>query len=143
MRKEKNPCSLCARMRRGALHDWMVENGYNKLALGHHADDAIETLLMSLLYEGRLYTFQPVTYLSRKDYHGDTAPHIRHRKGYHRGGAEGEPPGAEEPLSGGSRIPPARRPNRMLKALYKTHPQARERIMHALENKEQTRLWFY
>jgi tRNA(Ile)-lysidine synthase TilS/MesJ len=64
-RKEKNPCALCAKMRRGALNDLCVENGFNKLALGHHRDDAIETLFLSLLYEGRLHTFHPVTYLSR------------------------------------------------------------------------------
>ena len=64
-RKEKNPCSLCAKMRRGALNELCVERGVNKLALGHHRDDAEETLLLSLFYEGRIHTFQPVTYLSR------------------------------------------------------------------------------
>ncbi len=64
-RREKNPCSLCANMRRGALNNALIELGLNKLALGHHFDDAIETFLMSLLYEGRLNCFQPVTYLSR------------------------------------------------------------------------------
>ena len=64
-RKEKNPCSLCAKMRRGALNELCVERGVNKLALGHHRDDAEETLLLSLFYEGRMHTFQPVTYLSR------------------------------------------------------------------------------
>jgi len=66
-RAEKNPCSLCARMRRGMLHDIAVENGCNKLALGHHRDDAVETFVMNLFYEGRIGCFQPVTYLSRKD----------------------------------------------------------------------------
>lgn len=64
-RKEKNPCSLCAKMRRGALNGVLVREGYNKLALGHHADDVAETLLMSLLYEGRLNTFKPVSVMSR------------------------------------------------------------------------------
>ncbi len=67
IRKESNPCSLCARMRRGALHDAAKELGCNKLALGHHNDDAIETFLMNLYREGRIGCFQPVTYLSRKD----------------------------------------------------------------------------
>ncbi|MDL2206351.1 tRNA 2-thiocytidine biosynthesis TtcA family protein [Eubacteriales bacterium OttesenSCG-928-N13] len=66
-RKEKNPCSLCAKMRRGALSDLCKEHGFNKVALGHHRDDAIETLLLSLFYEGRIHTFHPVTYLSRAD----------------------------------------------------------------------------
>lgn len=66
-RKEENPCSLCARMRRGALHDVAKELGCNKIALGHHLDDAIETFYMNLWNEGRIGTFSPVTYLSRKD----------------------------------------------------------------------------
>lgn len=64
-RKEKNPCALCAKMRRGALNNLAAERGCNKVALGHHRDDVIETLLMSLFYEGRLHTFHPVTYLKR------------------------------------------------------------------------------
>lgn len=69
VRKEKNPCSLCANMRRGVLNDTAKEMGCNKVALGHHADDAIETFLMSLFIEGRLNSFSPVVYLSRKDLH--------------------------------------------------------------------------
>ena len=64
-RKEKNPCALCAKMRRGALNELAIEKGANKLALGHHREDVLETFLMSLFYEGRLHTFHPVTYLSR------------------------------------------------------------------------------
>ena len=64
-RKEKNPCSMCAKMRRGALNQALLEQGFQKVALGHHHDDAVETFLMSLLFEGRLSCFQPVTYLDR------------------------------------------------------------------------------
>lgn len=64
-RKEKNPCSMCAKMRRGALNQAILELGCNKLALGHHYDDAVETFLMSLIYEGRISCFQPVTVLDR------------------------------------------------------------------------------
>lgn len=67
VRNESNPCSLCARMRRGCLHDAAKENNCNKIALGHHYDDAIETFIMNLFQEGRIGCFQPVTYLSRKD----------------------------------------------------------------------------
>lgn len=67
IRKENRPCSLCAKMRRGALNDLAVENGCNKVALGHHNEDVIETFFLSLFYEGRIYSFSPVTYLSRKD----------------------------------------------------------------------------
>lgn len=67
VRKEKNPCSLCARMRRGALHTHAKELGCNKIALGHHFDDAVETFMMNLFNEGRIGCFSPVTYLSRMD----------------------------------------------------------------------------
>jgi tRNA(Ile)-lysidine synthase TilS/MesJ len=67
IRKEKNPCSLCAKMRRGALNDIAKECGCNKVALGHHNDDAVETFYLSLFYEGRISCFSPVTYLSRSD----------------------------------------------------------------------------
>ena len=65
VRKEDNPCSLCAKMRRGALNDAIKQRGISKLALGHHFDDAVETMLMNLLFEGRIGCFQPVTYLDR------------------------------------------------------------------------------
>ena len=64
-RREKNPCSMCAKMRRGALNEALLRRGCNKVALGHHYDDAVETFLMSLIYEGRLSCFQPVTLLDR------------------------------------------------------------------------------
>ena len=64
-RKEKNPCSMCSKMRRGALNQAIVERGIRKIALGHHYDDAVETFLMSLLFEGRISCFQPVTDLDR------------------------------------------------------------------------------
>ena len=67
VRQEENPCALCAKMRRGALNTAMKELGCNKLALGHHCDDAVETFLMSLLLEGRVSCFKPVTYMSRMD----------------------------------------------------------------------------
>ena len=67
VRQEDNPCSLCAKMRRGALNTAIKELGCNKLALGHHRDDAVETFLLSLLLEGRISCFKPVTYMSRMD----------------------------------------------------------------------------
>lgn len=66
-RKERHPCSLCAKLRRGALHDNAKALGCNKLALGHHFDDAVETFLMNLFIEGRLGCFAPKSYLARKD----------------------------------------------------------------------------
>lgn len=66
-RKESNPCSLCAKMRRGILHNICVEQGFNKIALGHHYDDAVQTFLMNLFYGGKLGCFSPKSYLSRKN----------------------------------------------------------------------------
>lgn len=68
-RREKNPCSLCAKLRRGALHNTAKKYGCNKVALGHHFDDVIETFFLCLFYEGRLGCFSPVTYLDRQDIH--------------------------------------------------------------------------
>ena len=65
-RQEKNPCSLCANLRRGALNNAAVKLGCNKVALAHNRDDVIETLLLSTFYEGRIHSFSPVTYLDRK-----------------------------------------------------------------------------
>jgi len=67
IRQETNPCSLCARMRRGALHDVAKDEGCNKIALGHHYNDAVETFVMNLFNEGRIGCFAPKSYLSRKD----------------------------------------------------------------------------
>lgn len=66
-RKETNPCSLCAKMRKGALNQIAKEKGCNKIAYAHHKDDVVETMMMSLIYEGRFHTFSPVTYLDRTD----------------------------------------------------------------------------
>lgn len=66
-RKEANPCSLCAKMRKGSLNEAIKELGCNKVAYAHHRDDVVETMLMSLMYEGRFHTFAPVTYLDKMD----------------------------------------------------------------------------
>ena len=67
VRKEKNPCSLCAKMRRGVLNGHAKRLGCNKVALAHHMDDALETFFLSLFYEGRIYTLSPRSYLDRTD----------------------------------------------------------------------------
>jgi len=66
-RQERSPCALCAKMRRGALNSLAKEHGFDKLALAHHQDDAVETLLLNLFFEGRIGSFNPVTYLDRMD----------------------------------------------------------------------------
>ena len=67
VRKESNPCSLCSKMRKGALNDAALELGCSKVALGHNRDDAVETFVMNQVYGGRIGCFLPVTYLSRKE----------------------------------------------------------------------------
>lgn len=67
VRQEENPCSLCAKLRRGALHEAALAAGCKKVALGHHFDDVVETYMLSLMYEGRISCFKPVTYLDRVD----------------------------------------------------------------------------
>ncbi|MCR5799498.1 MAG: tRNA 2-thiocytidine biosynthesis TtcA family protein [Lachnospiraceae bacterium] len=66
-RQESNPCSLCSKLRKGALNNAVIEMGCNKVAYAHHKDDVVETMLLSLLYEGRFHTFSPVTYLDRSN----------------------------------------------------------------------------
>lgn len=66
-RKEDNPCSLCSKMRKGALNQAIRDAGCNKVAYAHHKDDVVETMLMSLIFEGRFHTFAPVTYLDRME----------------------------------------------------------------------------
>ncbi len=67
IRKEDNPCALCAKMRKGALNQAIKNNGCNKVAYAHHKDDVVETMLLSLIFEGRFHSFSPVTYLDRMD----------------------------------------------------------------------------
>ncbi|WP_069650390.1 tRNA 2-thiocytidine biosynthesis TtcA family protein [Caloranaerobacter ferrireducens] len=141
IRKEKNPCSLCARMRRGALHDLMKEKGLNKLALGHHADDAIETLFLSMFYEGRINTFSPKTYMSRKDI-TVIRPMIYVTEHQIKGAVKKHNlPTVESPC-------PANRNTKreyvkhLMKNVYKDIPQARDRLITAIKNKEQLNLWF-
>jgi len=67
LRQENNPCSLCAKMRRGALNELAKDNGFEKVALGHHQDDVVETLLLNMFFEGRIGSFNPLTYLDRTE----------------------------------------------------------------------------
>jgi len=86
IRKETNPCSLCSKLRRGALNDAAIELGCKKVALGHHMDDVLETFMLSLLYEGRINCFSPVTYLDRTDLYS-IRPMIYVREGDIKGAA--------------------------------------------------------
>lgn len=86
IRKETNPCALCAKLRRGALNDMAIEYGCCRVALGHHNDDVLETFMLSLLYEGRINCFSPVTYLDRTDLYS-IRPLIYVREGDIKGAA--------------------------------------------------------
>ena len=139
-RKEKNPCALCAKMRRGALNDLCRELGYNKVALGHHRDDALETLLLSLFYEGRLHTFRPVTHLSRS---GLTQirplvylpeKHIIHVSRQLNLPVVPSPC----PANGNTKREEMKR---LLDHICKTIPNARELMLSALQNQDQYGLW--
>lgn len=140
-RQEKNPCALCARMKRGALHDLAIERGCRKIALGHHADDAIETFFLSLFYEGRINTFSPVTYLDRKD-----ITLIRPLIFVKEKDIIYNPEIKELPVIK-SNCPADGHTKRedmkdMMKELRKTIPELDDRILKAIQNKEQFHLWF-
>ena len=138
-RKEKNPCALCSKMRRAVLAKACIELGCNKLALGHHRDDVIETLLLSLFHEGRFRTFHPCTKMSRT---GITVIrplvylpeyHVRHmQKELNLPVLRSECPadGKTERASMAA----------MLKELRKSFPDAPDRFLHALQH-EPYELW--
>ncbi|MCQ2437056.1 MAG: tRNA 2-thiocytidine biosynthesis TtcA family protein, partial [Clostridia bacterium] len=140
-RKEPNPCSLCARMRRGALINTCVENNINKLALGHHRDDALETLLMSVLHEGRLHTFQPATTLEKSGV-TQIRPMIYcpEKKLIHLAKAL-EVPVTKSPGPVNGQTDRAEM-KRLLDELTKRYPKAREQLLSALKNEEQYGLWY-
>ena len=141
VRKESNPCALCAKMRRGALNDAALAAGCTKVALGHHRDDAIETLLMSLIFEGRLHTFHPNTYLSRK---GVTVirpmVYVPEKHVIHVVKTLDLPVIHNPcPADGNSKREEIKQ---LIKTLFKTYPQLKDYMLSALRNKEQYGLWY-
>lgn len=139
-RKEKNPCSLCSKMRRGALNDLCVERGINKLALGHHRDDAEETLLLSLFYEGRIHTFQPVTYLSRTGITQIRPMLYVPEKDIIHYVKKLELPIVKSPCPADG-YTKRQDMKELLDYICRRIPNAREQILVALRNKEQYGLW--
>lgn len=131
-RKEKNPCALCAKMRRAVLANTCVEKKCNKLALGHHREDAIETLLMSLFYEGRFHTFHPRTEMSRT---GITVirplvylpeSHVKHMS------RQLSLPVVESPCPANGETRRAEM-KELMRRLRQIYPDANERFLHALQ----------
>lgn len=141
IRKEKNPCSLCSTLRRGALAQVMNREGLNVLALGHHADDAIETLMMNILYTGKISTFEIKSHLSRSN-----ITLIRPLIGC----SEKEVLGLVRQQ--GLPVIPSPCPadantkreeiHQLLKGIYRSIPHSRANLLTAMKNEEQLNLWF-
>ena len=134
-RKESNPCSLCAKMRKGALNTAIKEAGCNKVAYAHHKDDIIETMLLSLIFEGRFYSFSPKTYLDRMELtvirplmFVDEMEVCGFRNKYNLPVVE-----SKCPVDGYTKRQYAKE---LLKQLNTEHPGARERMFHAILNGE-------
>ena len=133
VRKEANPCSLCAKMRKGALNDAVKKMGCNKVAYAHHKDDIIETMLLSLIFEGRFHSFSPKTYLDRMDLTVirpimfiDEADVIGFKNKYHLPVVN-----SKCPVDGYTKRQYAKE---LVKQLNTEHPGARERMCHAILN---------
>lgn len=133
VRKEANPCSLCAKMRKGALNDAVKKMGCNKVAYAHHKDDIIETMLLSLIFEGRFHSFSPKTYLDRMDLTVirpimfiNEADVIGFKNKYHLPVVN-----SKCPVDGYTKRQYAKE---LVKQLNTEHPGARERMFHAILN---------
>lgn len=131
-RKEKNPCSMCAKMRRGALNNALLEQGFTKVALGHHRDDAVETFLMSLLFEGRLSCFQPVTYLDRTGV-TQIRPMLYLTEGMVRRFAEEQKLPVIENRCPADKNTKRQEIKELIAALSKTYPDLRDRVFGAMQ----------
>ncbi len=141
-RKEKNPCSLCAKMRRGSLHDEMKKRNLNVLALGHHLDDAINTLFMSLYYEGRMHTFSPLSYLSRKDLWMIRPMIYAEERDVVHVVKTHNVPVVKSPCPADKNTVREEMDRRMA-ALYKEIPTAKHNILNAMKSGEQMELFFH
>ncbi len=139
-RKESNPCSLCSNLKRGALHNAALKYNCNKVALGHHFDDVLETLMMSLLYEGRFNTFSPVTYMERKNIYV-IRPMVyasemeiigavkRHNLPIFKSGCPADGITKREEMKD------------LVRQIVKIYPDFKDRVLTALKNKNTQKLW--
>lgn len=131
-RKEKNPCSMCAKMRRGALNQALLQQGFTKVALGHHYDDAAETFLMSLIFEGRLSCFQPVTYLDRTGV-TQIRPMLYLTEGMIRNFAEREKLPVVHNVCPSDKHTKRQEVKELIQTLSATYPDIKERIFGAIQ----------
>ena len=131
-RKEKNPCSLCAKLRRGSLNTALKDLGISKIALGHHFDDAVETMLMNLLFEGRIGCFQPVTYLDRSGITQIRPLLYCHEAGVRRAAAKLRLPVVQNPCpaNGSTRRQEVKE---LLMQLEQRYPNLRQKIFGAMQ----------
>ena len=141
IRQEKNPCSLCANMRRGAIHNAMVEKAFNKLALGHHSDDAIETMFLSMLYEGRIKTLPPKSYLTRKEIYVIRPFLYLSEEIIEKSIIKYNIPIVKNPCISDKNTK-REEVGQFLKNLYGEVPGARDKILTAMKNGEEFQLWF-
>lgn len=139
-RREKNPCALCSKLRRGTLAQVCRELGANKLALGHHRDDALETLMMSVLYEGRMRTFKPVTHLERAGLTQIRPLIYLSERQIVNLQAKLNLPVVKSPCPANGETRRAEM-KEMLDELCRRHPDAREQMLSALVNCDQYSLW--
>lgn len=140
-RKESSPCSLCSKMRRGALNEEAKKRGINKIALGHHLDDGISTLFLSMFYEGRMNTFKPVTYLDRIDITTIRPLIYITEDTIIESVKNNNLPVLKSPcpVDGKTKREFA---NGIVDDISSKVPNFRKRMLRAMQNKEQTQLWF-
>lgn len=141
IKREKNPCSLCANMRRGAIHNSLRDRGFNKLALGHHSDDAIETLFLSMFYEGRIKTLPPKSYLTRKNLYVIRPSLYLSEKIIEQTVSKFQIPVIKNPCYVDKNTK-REEVHKILQNIYKEIPESRDRIFTAIKNKEEYKLWF-
>ena len=140
VRKEDNPCSLCSKMRRGALCSVANREGCNKVALGHHADDVLDTMLLSFFYEGRLSTFAPKSYMSRSDI-TVIRPLIYVSEGESAGAARRfEMPVIKSPCPA-DKFTKREDMKKIVEHICKEIPFAKDRMISAIQNPERYNLW--
>ncbi len=139
-REGKSPCMLCSRLRRGALHDEALLNGYNTVALGHHRDDALETFWMSMFLEGRLNTLSPVTHLSRT---GITVirPFIYLREAHIKGVVKQLHLPVQPPICPFDGYTMREKAKKDIAALRQSYKDADEMMFRALRNTDAYNLW--
>lgn len=134
IRKESNPCSLCAKMRRGILHDIALENGCNKVALGHHMDDAVETFFMNLLKGGNISSFFPVTYMSRKNLY-IIRPMVLASESLVAGAVKHFDLPVEKSKCPMDKTSEREKTKDLVKMLNKEYPQLREKVIGAMQRR--------